>query len=150
MRISFDVDDTLVCDSSVPSELLVPWWMRWWYPEPIRHGTKALMQQLLTGGHQIWIYTSSDRSGFYLHSWFRSFGVPIYGVVNQQRHLRVVGRMGPSKYPPAFEIDLHIDNSEGVALEGQRHQFDVLVISPADLNWADRVLEAVAGRCRSC
>ena len=146
MRISFDVDDTLVCDPSVPSERLVPWWGRWWYPEPVRRGTRELMWELLADDDQLWIYTTSYRPARYLQGWFRSFGVPIYGVVNQPRHERVVGRQGPSKYPPAFGIDLHVDDSEGVAEEGQRHRFDVVVVAPTDPDWVARVLEAVRGR----
>jgi hypothetical protein len=146
MRISFDVDDTLVCDPSVPTEQSVPWWRRWRYPEPLRRGTKPLMQALSADGHELWIYTTSYRSARYLRGWFRSLGVPLYGVVNQHRHERVVGRQGPSKYPPAFAIDLHVDDSEGVAEEGRRHRFDVVVVSPGDAEWAARVLEAVTSR----
>ena len=146
MRISFDVDDTLVCDPSVPTEPFASWWRRWWYPELLRRGTRSLMQELHAGGHQLWIYTTSYRSAHYLRGWFRDFGVPICGVVNQQRHERVVGRQGPSKYPPAFGIDLHIDDSEGVAEEGKRHRFGVVVVSPTDLQWGIRILEAVESR----
>jgi hypothetical protein len=146
MRISFDVDDTLVCDPSVPTEQMVPWWGRWWYPEPLRQGTRELMLHLLAGGHQLWIYTTSYRPARYLRGWFRSFGVPLYGVVNQQRHEGVIGRQGPSKYPPAFGIDLHVDDSAGVGQEGQQHRFDVVVISPTDAAWVIRVLEAVQSR----
>jgi hypothetical protein len=59
--------------------------------------------------------------------------------------VRVVGRQGPSKYPPAFGIDLHVDDSEGVAEEGRRHRFAVVVVSPRDPDWAARVLAAVGG-----
>src|SRR5690349_13674613 len=102
MRISFDVDDTLVCDASVPAEQYVPWWTSWWYPEPLRQGTRQLMRALLERRCELWIYTTSYRSPRYLRGWFRSFGIPLAGVVNQDRHERVVGRQGPSKYPPAF------------------------------------------------
>jgi hypothetical protein len=145
MRISFDVDDTLVCYPPVPTELFVPWWWRWRYPELLRAGTKALMRELAADGHELWIYTTSYRTPRYMRSWFRSFGVPIRGVVNQDRHERVVGRQGPSKYPPAFGIDLHVDDSEGVGMEGERHRFRVIVVSPADLEWTARVLKAVRG-----
>jgi len=148
MRISFDVDDTLVCDSRVPTERSVPWWGRWWYPEPLRRGTKALMTELVAGGHQLWIYTTSYRPTRYLRGWFGSFGVPIFGVVNQYRHERVVGRHGPSKFPPAFGIDLHVDDSEGVGEEGKRHRFGVVVVSPTDLEWVPRVLSVVNSRVR--
>jgi hypothetical protein len=143
LRISFDVDDTLVCDASVPVEPCASRWNRLWYPERLRHGTRDLMRALLDRRHEIWIYTTSFRSPRYLRGWFRSFRIPISGVVNQDRHERVVGRRGPSKYPPAFGIHLHIDDSAGVAEEGRRHGFAVVVVAPDDRDWAARVLEAV-------
>jgi hypothetical protein len=143
MRISFDIDDTLVCDSSVPVEQFVPRWRRWWYPERLRRGTRDLLRQLLDRRHQVWIYTTSYRSTRYLRGWFGSIGIPISGVVNQHHHERVVGRQGPSKYPPAFGIDLHVDDSEGVAIEGRRHRFRVVVVTPGDADWTVRVLEAL-------
>jgi hypothetical protein len=151
MRISFDVDDTLVCGPAVPTEQWVPWWRRWWYPEPLRRGTRALMQELLARCCQLWIYTTSFRSPRYLRRWFASFGIPISGVVNQDRHEQVIRRSRftgypPSKYPPAFGIDLHVDDSEGVAMEGKEYNFRVVVISPDDLDWTSRVLAAVEGR----
>lgn len=76
-------------------------------------------------------------------------GIPIEGVINQTRHERTVGLRGPSKYPPAFRIDLHIDDSPGVAMEGADHQFAVLVVSPEDKDWVDRVLSEVDARIRS-
>jgi hypothetical protein len=146
MRISFDVDDTLVCASGVPTEQFVPWWKRWLYPEPLRRGTRGLMQELLDRHCQLWIYTTSYRPVRYLRRWFASFGIPIYGVINQTRHERVVGHHGPSKFPPAFGIDLHVDDSEGVAEEGRKHRFGVVVVSPEDLDWTAKVLQAVGGR----
>jgi hypothetical protein len=145
VRISFDVDDTLVCDSSVPFELFVPRWKRLWYPERLRHGTQDLMRALLDRRHEIWIYTTSYRSPSYVRGWFRSFRIRISGVVNQDRHERVLGRRGPSKYPPAFGINLHVDDSTGVAEEGRRHGFAVVVVAPDDLEWAARVIGAVEG-----
>jgi hypothetical protein len=76
-------------------------------------------------------------------------GIPVEGVINRTLHERAVGLRGPSKYPPAFRIDLHIDDSLGVAMEGADHQFAVLVISPEDPDWARRVLEEVDARIRS-
>jgi hypothetical protein len=148
MRISFDVDDTLVCGPEVPSEQCVAWWWRWLYSESIRAGTRALMTELTDDCHELWIYTTSFRSRRYLRGWFASFGVKLSGVVNQARHERDVGCRGPSKLPSAYGIDLHVDDSEGVAEEGYRHGFDVLVVSPGDVQWSARVLEAVEARAR--
>ena len=95
---------------------------------------------------EIWVYTTSYRSSLYLQGWFACLGFRLDGAVNQTRHDRVVGRQGPSKYPPAFGIDLHVDDSEGVAQEGERYQFAVVVVSPSDPDWVSRVLEAVDAR----
>ena len=148
MRISFDVDDTLVLYDGSPKETVVPWWWRWRYHEPLRLGTKALMQALLARHCELWIYTTSYRQPRYMRGWFKSFGVPLAQVVNQDRHDQVVKKSQfpgyvPSKYPPAFGIDLHVDDSEGVVMEGQEHGFRVVVVSPTDLEWGARVLAAV-------
>jgi hypothetical protein len=92
VRISFDIDDTLVCSPGLPDEQLFPRWRRLWYSERLRHGTKALMGELLRRRSEVWVYTTSYRSPRYLRGWFRCMGVPLAGVVNQARHDRVVGR----------------------------------------------------------
>jgi len=149
MRISFDIDDTLVCDTSVPTEREISRWRRWRYPERLRRGTRSLMAALIRRRCKIWIYTSSDRPTHYLKSWFGSCGIQIEGVINRTVHEREVGLRGPSKYPPAFGIDLHVDDSPGVAMEGVDHCFEVLVVAPDDPNWAARILDEVDARIRA-
>ena len=105
-----------------------------------------LLKALLMRRWQIWVYTTSYRSSGYLRGWFNCFDLPIGGVVNQSNHDQIVGRKGPSKYPPAFGIDLHVDDSEGVRLEGERHGFAVVVVSPEDPDWTSRVLQAADER----
>lgn len=149
MRISFNVDDTLVLhDPAAPKEVNVRWYWRWLYNEPMRLGTKALLQALIERKCEICLYTTSIRRPRYLRGWFKRIGIPLADVIDVERHEQTVGRMTfpgytPSKYPPAFGINLHVDESEGVAEEGRLHGFEVLVISPADLDWTRRVLEAV-------
>ena len=148
MRISFDVDDTLVLYDGSPKETVVPWWWRWRYHEPLRRGTKALMLELLARKCELWLYTTTYRQPNYLRGWFKSFGVTLTDVVNQDRHDQGIKKSQfpgyvPSKYPPAFGIDLHVDDSEGVAMEGKEHGFRVVVVSPTDPDWGARVLAAV-------
>ncbi|MBM3994304.1 MAG: hypothetical protein FJ303_09160 [Planctomycetes bacterium] len=151
MRISFDVDDTLVLyEPGAPMEVVVPWWWRWRYSEKLRQGAKDLLLELQSLGHELWIYTTSFREPGYMRGWFSCFGVSLADVVNQDVHDHRVNKAQfpgyvPSKYPPAFGIDLHVDDSEGVAEEGRMHGFRVVVVSPSDLDWAERVLDAVRG-----
>jgi 3-hydroxyisobutyrate dehydrogenase-like beta-hydroxyacid dehydrogenase len=105
------------------------------------------MKQLKRQGHSLWIYTTSYRSPKQVKRWFKFYGVEIDAVINQDSHERLVGRdrfnKYVSKYPPAFDIDLHVDDLEGVRLEGEEHGFKVVIVSMTDEAWAQRVLEAV-------
>jgi hypothetical protein len=143
MRVSFDLDNTIVCGPAVPREFVVPWWLAWYFREPVRRGTSGLLRELMARECEVWVYTTSFRSAGYVRGWFGSFGVRLGGVVNQQRHLAEVGEQGPSKLPSAFGIDLHIDDSEGVGIEGRRHGFQVLVVRPEESDWTDHILAAV-------
>src|SRR5688572_30315703 len=97
MRISFDVDDTLVLhDAPALTEIVVPWYWRWRYTEPLRRGTKSLMLALLERKCDIWLYTTSYRQPRYLRGWFKSFGVTLADVVNQDVHDKHVD---PTKFP---------------------------------------------------
>jgi hypothetical protein len=55
----------------------------------------------------------------------------------------VVGLRGPSRFPPASGIDLRVNDSTGVAMEGADHRFAVCVVMPEEPDWVERVLSAV-------
>jgi hypothetical protein len=145
MRISFDLDDTLICyGGGVPCEPnRVPRLLPPWFNEPLRAGTVGLMQELQRRGWRIAIYTTSNRSPRQLRWWFRFQGIRISVVVNHSLHQLVVRGM-PTKLPSRFGIDLHVDDSEGVAEEGQEYGFAVVVVKPEDAAWASKVLETTS------
>lgn len=148
MRISFDLDDTLICyGGDVPCEPRLPlWWRLIARDEPLRLGTRRLAEELCRRGHELWIYTTSGRGERAVRYWLRLHGVRVAGVVNEYRHAKCFGpHSWPSKRPHAFGIDLHVDDSGGVAMEGDRYGFNVVVVEPTDRHWVDRVLHAVAG-----
>ena len=148
MRISFDLDDTLICyGTGTPCEPDPAWYWRLVSPgEPLRAGARSLMRSLRAGGWELWVYTTSYRSPASVRRWLRSHGVRVAGVINQEVHDRSLRRT-PSDYPPsknprAFGIDLHVDDSDGVRLEGREHGFRVVVVAPDDEGWAEQVLAA--------
>ena len=149
MRISFDLDDTLICyQPGVPSEPALRWYLRLVAgDEPLRLGARALMRGLVDRGWELWIYTTSNRDPGAVRRWFRCHGVRIAGVVNQDMHdarfRRSRGDRPPSKNPGAFGIALHVDDSDGVRLEGGQHGFNVVVVAPEDTAWTDKVWQAV-------
>jgi hypothetical protein len=146
MRVAFDLDGTLIpAPGSAMSVEPLGRLARALSSEPIRAGTPQLLRKLSQCGHEIWLYTTSFRSPIRLRLWFASFSVQLDGVINQARHQTVVagGPIRCSKYPPAFGINLLVDDSAGVEIEGQRLGFSVLRIEPNDTAWSTRVALAV-------
>lgn len=149
MRISFDLDDTLICyREGTPCEPRPPWYRRLLAPrEPLRLGTCSLVRALRARGWEVWVYTTSHRSPASVRRWLRSYRIRVARVINQDEHDRHARRTAhgrhPSKNPSAFDIDLHVDDSDGVHLEGERHHFRVVVVAPDDAGWAEKVLAAV-------
>lgn len=149
LRISFDLDDTLTSHCrKVPMESgWFPDFVHRWLGEPLRDGTTRLIRELRRRGCSIWIYTSSGRSPFHIRRWLLLHGIRVDGIVNSSLHYLASRKhrlpLTPSKFPPAFGIDLHVDDSEGVRMEGEKLGFRVLVIDPYDTHWVEKVLAAV-------
>jgi hypothetical protein len=153
MRLSFDLDDTLICyQKNVPCERArIPFFLKPWINEPLRLGTRELIAELKQRGWDVCICTSSYRSPWLVRLWFACYGISIGRVITQdtyEAHLRrYPAARFPSKNPRLFGIDLHIDDSDGVRREGEQYGFDVVVVSPDDLAWTQSVLQEVY-RCR--
>ena len=148
MRISFDLDDTLICyGPCLPREPRLPWYKRLVAgDEPLRLGARSLMANLQEKGWELWVYTTSHRPPGSIRRWLRCHGIQVAGIINQDTHdahLKDTLRdFRPSKNPGAFGIALHVDDSEGVRMEGAVHGFEVVVVAPDDEGWAKKVWSA--------
>jgi hypothetical protein len=146
MKVAFDLDGTLIPTPgfAMPVERL-GFLARAVSDETIRAGAPQLLKELHRRGHDVWLYTTSMRNPARLWLWFASFGVRLGGVVNHARHSATLAHSGIacSKYPPAFGIDLLVDNEEGTIIEGKRFGFAVLHIAEGDDAWCSRVRAAV-------
>ena len=116
--------------------------------EPLRLGTVALLKHLRRLGWDVWVYTTSMRGPWSVRLQFWAYGVRLGGVINSDGHVRRLATGWPdhrsvSKYPPAFGIDLLVDDLEGVRLEGKRFGFSVLRVDPGDEGWVDAIRAAV-------
>lgn len=141
MRFAFDLDNTLIrCGHDFSLEKPQRrFWAKMFGKEQLREGTKALTDACRQRGWQVWVYTTSYRSTWHIRWLFWLHGIRLDGVVNQQRH-DDQAQVRCTKHPPSFGIDLLIDDSEGVRIEGQRHGFQVLVIVPNDAKWTEKVI----------
>jgi len=146
MKISFDLDDTLLMygDTVATEPRLHLLWRLFVRDEPLRLGARRLVDELRQRGHEIWIYTSSGRRAGWIRWWLRLHCIRVDGVVDGATHAKCFGEGSlPTKRPHVFGISLHVDNSRGVAIEGERYGFDVCLVEPSLIEWVDYVLEFV-------
>jgi hypothetical protein len=145
MRISFDLDDTLVCYGDADCEPRLPWFKRLLVEdEPLRAGAPRLARELIQRGHELWVYTTSERNPRTVWLWLLLHGIRVRRVITGTEHARRFGsRSLPTKRPHVFGIHLHIDDSDGVAMEGKQYGFRVCVVEPTASDWVERVLNAV-------
>ncbi len=143
MRIAFDLDDTLIPTShafSVGSHQLgFP--LNLIFKEELRTGAVELMQ-CLSEDHEVWIYTTSLRSQFYIKTWLYFCGVRLSGVINSQVHLKRVAHSkysGFSKAPALFGISLMVDDSLGVRMECEWQGCNSIIVKPTDDDWVAKV-----------
>jgi len=142
MRIAFDLDDTLI-PGKIPFALEPKprnLFRRFLCVEPLRFGTPDLFNELWSLGHEVCIYTTSFRGVYSTKLLFRGYHTRVGKVINVPIHKRKISRLGNayktcSKFPPAFGIDLLIDNCGGVANEAKRYNFEMLQVHPDDDRW---------------
>ncbi len=148
MIISFDLDDLLIPGVKTFSTERRNLFQKLLGIEAIRLGTVALFRRLQREGHHIYIYTTSFRSPMRIRLMFLSYQISVKKIINQRLHNEVLReqRNRTSKYPPAFNIDIHIDDSLGVRIEGERYNFATVIIDENDSAWQGTIIEAI----RSC
>jgi FMN phosphatase YigB (HAD superfamily) len=146
MVISFDLDDTLIPGTKQFATIERNFLQKLWGVEKIRTGTIQLMKACQAQGHQVYIYTTSYRTPRKIWWMFYLYGIKVDKIINQDIHNKTLGNRTPkpSKYPPAFNIDLHIDDSKGVETEGKNFSFRTLIISEDNHNWTTDILQLIS------
>lgn len=142
MKISFDLDDTLIPGiKSFPTESQ-NWFQKLVGIERLRLGTPQLFSDLKQKGYSIGIYTTSFRSEFSIRLMFLTYGIYPDFVINQKVHNKVMNGRGiySSKYPPAFQIEIHVDDSKGVEIEGAKFQFRTIIIQEGKWEWTSEII----------
>lgn len=144
MRISFDLDETLIIPNSTSVEP-INFFVHITKSERLRLGTRRLFRELKKSGHEIWIYTSSERSVSKIKTIFFFHGLILDGVINGIKHRKQseLHTSNYSKNPLLFNIDLHIDDSDGVLLEAAESGSNVLKVLAKDKLWVDKILNEV-------
>ena len=146
MKISFDLDDTIIPGTKTfetePQTLI----QKLLGAEKIRKGTIKLFKELKNRNHTVGIYTTSFRSRLKIKLTFLLNGFSVDFIVNQKIHRNEMAnrQIKPSKYPTLFGIDIHVDDSKGVEMEGEKYNFKTIIIDEKQLDWTDQILERVS------
>ena len=145
MIISFDLDETLISKSKFKLEK-TNLFQQLLGIEGIRKGTIDLFKEIKKQKHKIYIYTTSYRSESRIKWTFYSYGISVDYVINQQKHQKNISKrnINCSKFPPIFNIDIHVDDSIGVQMEGQKYGFKTIIISETDENWTQIILSKIS------
>ncbi|SFD89209.1 hypothetical protein [Flavobacterium phragmitis] len=144
MIISFDLDDTLIANNKFDLEK-VNVFQKLLKIERIRKGTLLLFKELRRRKHKIYIYTTSHRSISRIKWIFYTYGISVDYIINQQKHHKNISNrnFSCSKFPPMFNIDVHIDDSIGVEIEGEKFGFKTILISDTDEDWGQKILKSI-------
>lgn len=145
MIISFDLDDLLIPGAKTFKTEKKNLLQKILGVEGLRLGTRELFNKLQSQGHVIYIYTTSFRSAMRIRSMFLSYRISVGKIINQSLHNKVLReqRNRTSKYPPAFNIDVHVDDSLGLKIEGDKYNFSTIIIDENDIDWKEIVIEGV-------
>ncbi|PIY09521.1 MAG: hypothetical protein COZ18_07885 [Flexibacter sp. CG_4_10_14_3_um_filter_32_15] len=145
MHISFDLDSTLIPHGNQFEEEKRNFFATFLGIEPIRIGTAKLISDLQKQGHIIHIYTTSFRSKNKIPLMLFYYGIKVGKIINEYQNQRTLKRINKrvSKYPPAFGFDLHIDDSKGVEIEGEKLNFKTIIIKTNDKNWIETIQKEI-------
>ena len=145
MNISFDLDSTLIPNGKEFETENRNGIAKLFGIEEIRKGTRELISDLQNQGHKVHIYTTSYRSKRKIRLTLNYYGIKVNRIVNEKENRKVLKslNMNSSKFPPAFDFDLHIDDLKGVGIESERFNFKTIIIEPTDENWIEKIKNAI-------
>ena len=140
MNISFDLDSTLIPNGKEFETENRSGIARLLGVEEMRKGTSELILDLQNNGHKIHIYTTSFRSKKIRRS-LKYYGIKVNRIVNEKENRKILKspNINSSKFPSAFNFDLHIDDLKGVGIESERFNFNVIIVEPTDKNWIEKI-----------
>ncbi len=143
--LALDLDGTLIAEVTPFASGHEPrgWVARLGAFESLRLGTRQLVLEARRRGWRVVVYTTSMRSPLSVRATFLAHGLWLDGVINGQRHRDEEQRQRaswPVKYPPAFGVELLVDDSLSLEQQGRAMGFRVVWVQVTQTDWVTRVL----------
>ncbi|KAA1240775.1 HAD family hydrolase [Aquimarina sp. RZ0] len=141
MNISFDLDSTLIPNGKEFKTEKRSRIAKLFGIEEMRKGTRELISNLQNEEHKIHIYTTSFRSKRKIRRTLKYYGIRVNRIVTEKENRKVLKsrNINSSKFPPAFDFDIHVDDLKGVGIESERFNFKAIIVEPTDKNWVEKM-----------
>ncbi|SHJ27831.1 hypothetical protein [Aquimarina spongiae] len=145
MNISFDLDSTLIPNGKEFEIEKRSGIAKLFGIEEIRKGSSELISDLQKDGHKIHIYTTSFRTKRKIRWTLKYYGIKVDRIVNQTENERTLKSLNinSSKFPLAFDFDIHIDDSKGVGIEAERLNFKAIIVEQSDKSWVEKIKKEI-------
>ena len=145
MNISFDLDSTLIPGGNEFETEKRSGIAKLFGIERVRRNTNKLISDLQKQGHKIHIYTTSYRPKRKIRLTLNYYGIKVDRIVNEKQNRKVLKsrNIHSSKFPQAFSFDLHIDDLKGVGIEGEKLDFNVIIVEPGDKDWINKIKNGI-------
>ncbi|GAB5399208.1 MAG: hypothetical protein Aureis2KO_07930 [Aureisphaera sp.] len=145
MNISFDLDSTLIPNGDEFDTEKRSVIAKFFGIERIRIGSSELISELQKEGHKIHIYTTSFRTKGKIRRFLKYYGIKVDRIVNQKENERTLKSLNiiSSKFPSAFDFDIHIDDSKGVGIEANRFNFKAIIVEQSDKSWVEKIKKEI-------
>lgn len=145
MNISFDLDSTLIPNGKEFETEKQSRIAKLFGIEEMRKGASELITNLQHQEHKIHIYTTSFRSKRKIRRTLKYYGIKVNRIITEKENRKVLKSLNinSSKFPPAFDFDLHIDDLIGVGIESERFNFKAIIVDPTDENWVETIKNGI-------
>ncbi|MEM6298453.1 MAG: hypothetical protein AAF740_07180, partial [Bacteroidota bacterium] len=112
--------------------------------ECLRQGTRKLFLDLKSAGQEVWVYTFSFRTCEEIKCLFDKYDIKLDGIINYRVHKKRIEAFNEEvkwlkKYPPAFDIDVLIDDLLEIKNDGDRYGFKVILLDEKDTDWVKTI-----------
>lgn len=141
MNISFDLDSTLIPNEKEFETEKRSVIAKLFGIEEIRKGSSELISDLQSQGHKVNIYTTSFRTKGKIRRTLRYYRIKVNRIVTEKENRRILTtrNINSSKFPPAFNFELHIDDLKGVGIESEKFNFKAIIIETTDRDWVEKI-----------
>ena len=141
MRVSFDLDEVLICDpDKYPAEKL-PFPLNVAFPETIRKNAGLLTAALCDFSFDVWVYTGKFYSSRHVKALLGIHRGRVSGVINGVNKKYSDSPIQES-FRNKYRVAVHIDNESIIWIDTRKKEYEIIDIK-SDKYWANKAFKLI-------